>query len=123
RRQAAHQHASSGVTEAGQRLSPIFLLAVGRPFFARYLLAPGNQARALTTLDDALIQLGKRLAAHLRFSVVQFYRTSMPPPRRPRIMLALSRDDTLAGVVASHAVYFLLLRSLLVELALASTVA
>jgi hypothetical protein len=56
RRQAANKDPRSGVAEARQRLSPVFLISKGGALLAGNLLAPTNQPRALATDDDSLIQ-------------------------------------------------------------------
>lgn len=59
RRQADNQQPRLGIAEAGDGLAPIFIFGKAFHFFARHLLAPGDEPRASRAGDDLLLERKK----------------------------------------------------------------
>jgi hypothetical protein len=60
RREPEDEHAGVRVAESRNRLAPVFGVAVRTAFFARDLLAPGDEPRAAMTRGDVAIQFRER---------------------------------------------------------------
>src|SRR5271169_2477292 len=56
RSESKNHDAGMGVAESGHGTRPVFLIPVRPPLFASNLLPVSNQARALGTYDDLLVQ-------------------------------------------------------------------
>ena len=59
-REPDHHQPGRRVPEAGHGPAPVLLVPVGRPALAGHLLAPGDQAGALPTAHDLVLEVGER---------------------------------------------------------------
>src|SRR5579859_2847455 len=78
-RKSHDQHASTRIAEAGHRLAPIFLVAIGAALLASDPLPILHQARAAGAGDDLLVEYGKPAMLWAGFSGHDF--KNITPPR------------------------------------------
>jgi hypothetical protein len=54
--QAKNKHPSLRIPKSGNRFSPVFMIAIGAPLFARNLLAIYHQSRTPRAADDLSVK-------------------------------------------------------------------
>lgn len=65
-REAEDQDSRIRVSEARDRLPPVFVVAIGATLFACDLFAIRNKARAASTGDNLAVELGEPVGGHVR---------------------------------------------------------